>query len=51
MLSCFITKEKRQNLKRKLKEIRLIRALLLNTKLEIKKLLSFLLKTEIAIRK
>ena len=51
MLSCSITREERQNLKRELKEVRLTRALLLNTKLRIEKLLSFFLKTEIDTRK
>ena len=51
MLSCLITREERQKLKRELKEVRIIRALLLNTRLEIEKLLSFLSKTEIATRK
>ena len=51
MLSCSITREERQKLKRELKEVRLTRALLLNTRLRIKKLLGFLLKTGIATRK
>ena len=51
MLSCFITREERQKLKRELKEVRIIRALLLNTRLKIEKLLGFLLKTGITTRK
>ena len=51
MLSCPITREERQNFKRELKEVRLTRALLLNTRLGIEKLLSFLLKTGIGTRK
>ena len=51
MLSCPITREERQNLKRELKGVRLTRALLLNTRLGIEKLLGFLLKTGIVTRK